>query len=193
MLRRIAAIAPLTLLLWPASARADWLFTPNIGAGFGGNAEGREHLTWGASIGFMGAGAFGFEADLAFTPEFFEADDDDLDLIDESNVTSFMANVLVGVPIGGTTGGGLRPYVSGGGGILQQQVQSDDDLFEVDNSEFGVNVGGGLMGFLTDHIGFRGDLRYYRALTDPEEDNEFDIDFGSFDFWRGTGGITFRW
>ena len=65
--------------------------------------------------------------------------------------------------------------------------------FEVNNNEFGVNLGAGAMGFMTDHVGFRGDIRYFRALSDPVEDNEFDIDFGDFDFWRATGGITFRW
>ena len=193
MLKKCAMIAALSLVLVPGTARADWLFTPNIGGGFGGDASGREHLTWGASIGWMGAGIIGWEADLAYTPEFFEGDDDDLDLIENSNVTSFMANVLVGIPVGGQTGGGFRPYVSGGAGLLQSEVQSDDDLFEVTNSEFGINLGFGAMGFMTDHVGFRGDLRYYRQLSDPEEDNEFDIDFGSFDFWRGTAGITFRW
>lgn len=186
-------VAALALALAPSSARADWLFTPNIGGGFGGNASGREHLTWGASFGWMGAGIVGWEADLAYTPEFFEADDDDLDFIENSNVTSFMGNVLVGIPIGGQTGGGFRPYLSAGAGLLQTNVQSDDDLFEVTNDEFGVNVGAGAMGFMTDNVGFRGDLRYYRALTDPEPDNEFDIDFGDFDFWRATAGITFRW
>jgi hypothetical protein len=199
MLKKCALIAALSLALMPGTARADWLFTPNIGAGFGGSAgtgadgEGATHLSWGASIGWMGAGIFGWEADLAYTPEFFEADDNDLDLIENSNVTSFMANVLVGVPVGGQRGGGFRPYVSGGAGLLQQNVQGDDDLFEVTNSEFGVNVGAGAMGFMSDHVGFRGDIRYYRALSDPEEDNEFDVDFGDFDFWRGTVGITFRW
>jgi opacity protein-like surface antigen len=193
MLKKCAILAALSLVLLPGTARADWLFTPNIGAGFGGDASGREHLTWGASIGWMGAGIIGWEADLAYTPEFFEGDDDDLDLIENSNVTSFMANVLVGIPVGGQTGGGFRPYLSGGAGLLQSEVQSDDDLFEVTNSEFGINLGFGAMGFMTDHVGFRGDLRYYRQLSDPEEDNEFDIDFGDFDFWRGTAGVTFRW
>ena len=193
MVKKCALLAALSLALLPGTARADWLFTPNIGGGFGGDASGREHLTWGASIGWMGAGVFGWEADLAYTPEFFEGDDNDVDLIENSNVTSFMANVLIGVPVGGQTGAGFRPYVSGGAGLLQQQVQGDDDLFEVTNSEFGVNVGAGAMGFMTDHVGFRGDIRYYRGLSDPEEDNEFDIDFGDFDFWRGTVGVTFRW
>jgi opacity protein-like surface antigen len=199
MLKKFALLAALALVLAPSSARADWLFTPNIGAGFGGNAgvgadgDSRSHLSWGASIGWMGAGIFGWEADFAYTPEFFEGDDDDFDLVDSSNVTSFMVNALIGVPVGGTTGGGFRPYFSGGVGLLQSSVEDVDALFEVSNNDFGFNLGGGAMGFMTDHVGFRGDVRYYRSLSDPDEDNEFDIDFGDFDFWRATGGVTFRW
>ncbi len=193
MLKKCAMLAALALVLAPASARADWLFTPNVGAGFGGDASGREHLSWGASIGWMGAGVLGWEADFAFTPEFFEGDDVDLDLLDNSYVSTFMVNALVGVPVGGTTGGGFRPYFSGGIGLLQSSVEDAESLFEVNNNEFGFNLGGGAMGFMTDHVGFRGDIRYYRALSDPDEDNEFDIAIGDFDFWRATGGVTFRW
>jgi hypothetical protein len=193
MLKKYTMLAAMVLLLAPASARADWLFTPNVGAGFGGSASGREHLSWGASVGWMGAGILGWEADFAFTPEFFEGDDDDVDLFDSSNVSSFMVNAIIGAPVGGTTGGGFRPYFSGGAGLLQSSVEDVEQLFEVSNSDFGINLGGGAMGFMTDHVGFRGGLRYYRSLSDPDEDNEFDIDFGDFDFWRATGGVTFRW
>ena len=193
MLKKCALLAALALVLAPASARADWLFTPNVGAGFGGDASGREHLSYGASIGWMGAGVFGWEADFAFTPEFFEGDDDDFDVFDSSNVTTFMVNALVGVPVGGTTGGGFRPYFSGGLGLLQTSVEDAESLFTVDNSEFGFNLGGGAMGFMTDHVGFRGDVRYFRPLSDPDEDNEFDISIGDFVFWRATGGVTFLW
>ena len=193
MLKKCAMLAAMALLLAPGAARADWLFTPNIGAGFGGVANGREHLTYGASIGWMGAGVFGWEADFAYTPEFFEGDDDDFELFSSSNVTTFMVNAIIGAPVGGTSGGGFRPYFSGGVGLLQSNVEDADALFEVNNSEFGINLGGGAMGFVSDHVGFRGDLRYFRQLSDPESDNEFDIDFGDLDFWRATAGITFRW
>jgi opacity protein-like surface antigen len=193
MLKKCAIMAALALVLSPGAARADWLFTPNIGAGFGGDASGREHLTYGASIGWMGAGVFGWEADFAYTPEFFQGDDDELDLFSDSNVTSFMANALVGIPVGGQTGGGFRPYFTGGVGVMQRELGEADDLFPIDNSEFGFNLGAGAMGFASDHIGFRGDIRYYRSFEDPDEDNEFDIGVGNFDFWRGTVGVTFRW
>ena len=193
MLKKYALMAALALVLAPAAAGADWLFTPNIGMSFGGSAKGNEHATYGASFGWMGAGVFGWEADLAYTPEFFEAGDNDFDFVDNSNATSWMANVILGIPVGGQRGGGFRPYFTGGAGVLQTNVQGSNDLFSINNSEFGVNLGVGAFGFATDHVGFRGDVRYFRALSDPDEDNEFDIGLGDLDFWRGTVGLTFRW
>ena len=43
----------------------------------------------------MGAGVLGWEAEFAYTPEFFEADDNDIDLFDSSNVTTFMVNAIL--------------------------------------------------------------------------------------------------
>ena len=41
-------------------------------------------------------------------------------------------------------------------------------------------------------LGFHGDVRYFRTLTDPEPDGEFDVDVGNLDYWRATAGVTFR-
>ena len=201
MLKKCAVLAALALALSPASARADWLFTPNIGAGFGMNsgdaAGGGEHLTYGVSLGWMGEGIIGWEADLAFTPEFFSPDDDSLEgegsSVSDSNVTTIMGNVLVGIPIGGQTGVGVRPYFVGGAGLLQTRVEDAAALFDVDNNDFGINLGGGVMGFMTDNVGFRGDLRYFRAFSEDTTNEQPDFDFSDFDFWRATAGVTFRW
>lgn len=189
MVKRRAMVAALMVMLVPASAGADWLFTPNLGTTFGGATNGREHFTYGASIGWMGAGIVGWEADLSYTPEFFEGNDSDFDFIDGSNVTSAMFNAIVGAPIGGQFGPGFRPYFSGGIGMLAREVQSENDLFDVNSNEWGFNLGGGALGFVTDNVGFRGDLRYVRSFEDLEES----FDAGSFDFWRATAGVTFRW
>ena len=193
MLKKYAMMAALVLVLSPAAARADWLFTPSLGTTFGADTNGNEHFTYGVSIGWMGAGIMGWEADLSYTPEFFEGSDGDFDFTGDSNVMTAMANVILGIPVGGQTGGGVRPYFAAGLGLLQREISSDEALFNVNNNEFGFNVGGGVMGFMTDHVGFRGDLRYTRSLEDPSEDNEFDIGVGNFDYWRGTAGVTFRW
>ena len=198
MLKKCTMMAALVLVLAPASVRADWLFSPNIGTTFGGDAEGRKHLTYGASLGWMGAGIVGFEADLQYTPEFFELNDDDIDFIDSSNVLTFMGNAIIGIPIGGQHGGGFRPFGVAGVGLLQTRVTTDSAI-DVDNNEFGFNLGVGAIGFFNDHVGIRGDLRYVRSFqeinidTDDITDVPNAINAGDFDFWRANVGVTFRW
>ncbi len=192
MLKRCAiTLAALALLLLPASARADWLFTPNIGTTFGGAADGREHLTYGASIGWMGAGIVGWEADFQFTPEFFEPNDTDVDFFGSSNVFTVMGNVIIGIPVGGQTGGGIRPFGIAGIGLIQQNTDSDE-AFDIDSNEFGFNLGGGVMGFFNDNVGLRGDIRYVRSFEEAD-DNLVTIGIGDFDFWRANVGVVFRW
>jgi opacity protein-like surface antigen len=186
----LGATALALVLLGAAPARADWLLTPFAGATFGADSE-KQNLTYGGSLAYMGASVFGFEVDFGYSPEFFEPDDDDIDLIDNSNVTTLMANAVVGVPIGGSEAQ-VRPYVVGGVGLLRSAVTGAGDLFDVSNNDFGFDVGGGLYVFFNEHVGLRGDVRYFRSLQDPDEDDEFDVAVGNFDFWRGTGGVTFR-
>ena len=93
MLKRSVITAALLALLAPAPARADLLLTPNIGVTFGGAAE-SEHLSYGVSAAWMGAGIFGLEADFHYTPEFFEPGDGDIDIIDDSNELSLMGSVI---------------------------------------------------------------------------------------------------
>jgi opacity protein-like surface antigen len=183
----------LLVAVLPTPAGADWLFTPSLGSTFGTGDNGREHFTYGTAIGWMGAGVLGWEADFSFTPEFFEGNDNDFDFEGGSNVVTAMGNAIIGVPIGGQRDAGFRPYLTAGLGMLQAEARDADDLFHVDNSEFGFDIGAGAFGFFSDHVGIRGDVRYLRSFVDPEEDNEFDIDVGTFSYWRGVGGLTFRW
>jgi opacity protein-like surface antigen len=107
-------------------------------------------------------------------------------------VTTLMANILVGAPVGGQSGMGIRPYASGGVGIIKSRVDDAEQFFNVDSTDWGFNLGGGIAGFFTDNIGLRGDIRYFRSLQDNEPDDEFDVALSDFRFWRGTVGVTFR-
>lgn len=193
----IIALVLGTALAAPAQARADWLFTPYIGANLnrGGDAldlEGDDAtVNFGGTLGFMGAGVFGFEVDFGYSPHFFEGDA--VSTLD-GNVTSLMGNLIIGVPIGGQTGGGVRPYVSGGVGLLRSRLDDADDFFDLNENSFGVNAGGGVMLFFSDTVGVRGDLRYFRSLAGDVDLDEDDVDLslGRFDFWRASGGVTFR-
>ncbi len=182
------------VLAVPAPARADWIFTPYIGSNFGGDAKDfdidfESNLAFGGSIAYMGAGIIGFEVDFGYAPKFFE---DQATNAFDANVTSLMGNLIVGIPIGGQHGAGIRPYVSGGAGLLKTRVDDVDQLFDFNENAFGINAGGGIMGFFTDNVGIRGDLRYFRAFKDTNGGTGVDLTFGSFDFWRGTIGVSFR-
>ena len=141
----------------------------------------------------MGAGVIGFEVDFGYAPNFFEETTGDADFDwGDSNVTTLMANLKLGMPIGGQTGGGIRPYASGGLGLIKTRIDGPEDLFEVDSTDWGLNVGGGIAAFFTDRFGLQGDVRYFRSLQDNEPDDELDVALGSFNFWRGTVGVVFR-
>ncbi len=181
-----AALALLAVTAAPA--RADWVLTPFMGVSFGG-ATSSQHVTYGGSAAWMGNGVIGVEFDAAFSPDLLDADDG-LDLrIKDSNVTTLMGNLIIGAPLGAP---GVRPYVSGGAGLLRTSVSDVGDFFDVNENSFGVNVGAGLIGFVNDNVGLRGDLRYFRRLQDSDGSSDIDIDLGQFDFWRATFGVSFR-
>ena len=182
----------LALLIAAPSAHADWFVSPLIGANFGGDTnEDSRKPPFGVSLGYMGAGVIGFEGSVIYTPSFFG----DQDLIGDNNVFSMMGNLIVGVPVGGERQ--VRPYVSGGVGLLRQRIGGDaDDLFDVNTDDFGFNVGAGVMGFFTPHVGLRGDVRYYRSFEERDDAELAGIDLGfgagNFNFWQATAGVAFR-
>jgi opacity protein-like surface antigen len=200
-LRALLVVAVLGAGAAPASA--DWLFTPYLGLNFGGSANFgdvgdfednfEQKAVFGGSLAWMGAGAVGIEFDLGVSPNFFAitTGDEDFDFGD-SNLTTFMVNAIIGAPIGGQSGPGVRPYVTGGVGIVKSHISPTDFFDDLDSTDFGINLGGGLTGFFTDNVGIRGDIRYFRSLQDNEADDDFDLGLSSFHWWRGTVGVTFR-
>jgi opacity protein-like surface antigen len=191
----------------PAKAAADWLFTPWVGMNFGGSATFNDALgdfedeferrgNFGASLGYMGGGIVGFEVDFGWAPNFFQPTEGDDDFeYGDSNLTTLMANVIVGVPVGGQTGAGLRPYLAGGLGLMRARADSPQDfLGDLDRNDLGFNLGGGVSGFFSDNVGVRGDLRYFRQLREAEldEDDVLDVTVGDLKFWRASVGLVFR-
>jgi hypothetical protein len=199
-LRRIILAASLITIVSaaaPARASAGWLFTPFVGSTFGGNAdlggvgdnfknEFERKLNYGASIGWMGAGIIGFEADFGYSPNFFRVDDNSsgINLVGDGNVTTLMGNLVVGAPLGP-----FHPYASGGVGLLKTSVDDAAQFLDASRNDFGYDVGGGLM--LGGPISIRGDIRYFRSLHSNDSDS-IDFSIGGFRFWRGTVGVTFK-
>ncbi len=192
-------------------ASADWLFTPYLGINFSGAANTinvdnfdeafEQRMNFGGSLAGMSNGIFGFEVDFNYTPNLFQLTEGDGDfefLNVDSSLTTVMGNLVIGIPIGGTTGGGIRPYVTAGAGLMRSSIAFDNLFDDLSTSDLAVNVGGGVHVFFTDNLGLRGDLRYFRGLEQQDdvlEDNDFfdeDFGLGDFDYWRATIGVTFR-
>lgn len=184
---RLTWIAPLcaaaiVLAVVPGPAGADTVITGSVGRATGGDLE-EGHLSYGAAIAFTGNGPLGFEVEGTYTPDVFGDTPGGT-----NNITTLMGNVVLGLPAGDT----VRVYATAGAGLLKFRVPDVDEFFDVNSTDFGVNAGAGVIVRLGDRLGVRGDLRYFRDLKDTEPDNEFDVDFGGFRYWRGSVGVTLQ-
>jgi len=200
----VPMLAVLAFAAAPSSASADWYLTPFVGGNFGGNAnfggdndfedQVERRVDLGACLGWMGNGIAGFEVDWGWSPNFFQNTTGPGNFaLGDSNVTTLMGNLVLGIPIGGQTGGGLRPYVLGGAGLLRSNISGSTFFNDLTSNDFGMNVGGGVHGYFNDHVGLRGDLRYFRLLEDNEPSvTDFDLSLADFNFWRASIGVTFR-
>src|SRR5579864_728616 len=131
-------------LIWaPAQAWADGFFSPWAGTQFGSNINnGRAGV--GVNAGGMGAGVIGGEFGFGFSPSFFGTKSD----FGNNTLLDVMGNLIVGVPIGGQYGAGVRPYLAGGVGLVRTQIDGGHVFHPgSSNNEFGTDLGGGVMGF----------------------------------------------
>jgi hypothetical protein len=192
---RIIATALVAIALTAVPARADVLFIPYFGVNFGGDS-GKEfseafdtsQFNWGASIGFMGGGVFGFEGDFGFSPDFYGKTE-----IGGSNAFTATGNLLLGVPFGGQQGFGIRPYGLVGAGLLSSKSDFGIGGAEIDENNVTWSAGGGVMLFFGTRAGVRFDVRYFRTFDDLEI-----LGFpiaqspGKVDFTRGSLGLVLR-
>jgi hypothetical protein len=192
----VGAVCAFGLLLSAAPARADGFVSPSVGVDFGGNAgstlrgavNNSQRLNVGAAVGWMSAGVFGMEEDFSWSPNFFGSGGA---AIDKTRVLTLMTNVIAGVPVGGQSGGGVRPYVSIGVGVINQHVSTPTGVGEFSQNSFGFDAGAGIMGYFADHIGLRGDVRYFRNFENTDS-NLVGLDVGHFAFYRASLGVLFR-
>jgi opacity protein-like surface antigen len=185
----------------PRTASADWTLTPFIGGNFGGSAnvngsggptfsnKFEKKLDYGVSLTSMGAGPLGFEIDFGYSPNFFEASTTGtgFQFTSKSNVTTLMGDLVIG-----GHSGAVRPYAVGGVGLLRTNVQDLQQVFSVNTkNDFGMNIGGGVMGFFSKNVGLRGDVRYFRGFR-GSSDNAAGLGLSDFKFWRGSLGLALK-
>jgi hypothetical protein len=170
---------PLVLALAPAApASAEWHIVPLVGLTFNGNTNATAvesattglgtHLNIGGAGALLGEGILGVEGIVIFTPN-FKADDALVNsIIQSSRTLAVMGNIVLTTPRRWTEYS-LRPFVSGGFGVMRLSVVSTGvgGVGPVDTqaTAAGFDIGGGAIGFFTKHTGVRFDLRYYRWLN----------------------------
>ena len=191
--KRTLALSLLAGVVGAAPARADAIFVPFIGVNFAGNSGNEisnaidaQRFNWGFSLGYMGGGVLGFEADLGYSPDFYGRTD-----LGGSSVLTATGNLLIGIPFGGQEGFGIRPYALAGLGVVRSKVDAFGDVLSFDNSKAGWDVGGGAMFFFGTHVGLRAEVRYFRTfsaidLIDASERR------GRLDFTRASTGLILR-
>jgi len=181
-----AASAMVLILASATDARAQGFISPFIGFNFGGDSGCPEitgcedkTLNLGVSLGTMGK-VFGFEEEFGYARDFFGTAPGL-----SSNVLTLMSNVMLVPKLGPA-----RPYVLVGVGLIKTHAElAPANLLDTDNNHFGWNVGGGLMGFFGEHVGVRGDIRYFHAFQDL---SVLGVSLGNqkLDFGRASAGLV---
>lgn len=190
---RISAFL-LAITLLPTMARADTLLIPFIGVNFGGDsgtdfgdAFDAKRFNWGGSFAFMGAGIFGVEGDFSYTSDFFGKTD-----AGGSELFTATGSLLLGVPFGGQSGFGIRPYGLAGLGLMHTGADFGG-VSSQEEDDFTWSAGGGVMLFFGTRVGLRGDFRYFRTFDDLEIFGVNVVDSpGKLDFTRTSLGLIFR-
>jgi len=188
-LKAFILTAAIALIAAPIQAHAEGFVTPWVGTNWGSDiSNGR--AAFGVNAGGMGAGIIGGEVDFGYSPSFFGTKND----FGNNSVIDLMGNLIIGVPIGGTRGASVKPFVTGGVGLLRTQLDGGT-LARVSSSNnmFAWNAGFGVMGWFNDHVGLRGDLRYLRGFEDLKTGNTvIDLDGNNLRFWRLSAGVALR-
>jgi hypothetical protein len=178
----LVLFAAIIVLASGAPARAEGFLTGFGGATFGGDTV-KSRSAFGLGLGWLSGGVFGLEAIFAYSPHFFG----DEVLVGPNNLTTLMGNVIVAAHIDRS-----RIYASGGAGLMKSRVRDADQFFDVNRNDFGINVGGGVIGYVNHNVGLRGDVRYFRNMSDSQVGPGVDLDLGDFNYWEATAGLTIR-
>ena len=196
-IQRLVVVCVLMMALAPSVAHADGYFVPFAGVNFGGDVgqplgvavEERNRTTFGFGLGAMGGGVFGIELDVGYTSNFYGQTNSELT---KNNVLTVVPALIIGTPLGGQQGPGLRPYALAGAGLVRREIELAGQP-SVSENNLAYTLGFGVMGFFSDHVGLRGDVRYLRNITvDDISLTGVSFEDGTFSFGRASLALLLR-
>ena len=150
---------------------------------------GEKKVTFGASSMLLSDNFLGIEADIEQTPQFFGPGVQRT--VTSSGVTTLTGNVAIAVPKA-ITQESLRPYVVAGVGLMHAHVSTQVGLLDTKSNLLGLDIGGGVIGFVSPRAGARFELRHFKNLTD-DAPGAVTIGGTKLSFWRVTAGLVLRY
>ena len=82
--------------------------------------------------------------------------------------------------------GRIRSYIVSGVGLVR--VRESRNQASVDSGVIGYDLGGGVNGFFTKHVGIRGDVRHFHTLQDVN----VRLISRKLGFWRASLGLALK-
>jgi hypothetical protein len=165
----------------PATDAPSRYVAPFIGATFSGDTTSGGTAA-GVAGGWRSKGWWGVEGELAGTPNFFEQ----TGFVTNRLVTTVMGNGLV--HYGSSR---MSVFAVGGYGLIHVDLAEAGGLAAVKKVEPGFNVGAGAMCLWSNNIGVRGDVRYFRATGNTDDDvNLFGLEVSKLHFWRASAALV---
>jgi hypothetical protein len=194
---RFASFTVVFILVSAAPGAAEWQIKPFVGLTFGGStsfidlegAAGEPNIAFGVSAVQLGE-VFGLAADFGHAPGFFQSGD--RNLVPRSGVTTLTGNVVVALPrrlVEYT----LRPYVTGGAGIVHVSLTEPLGALPLAATLATVDVGGGVTGFLTDRFGLSWDVRRFQSVGGGPPTTGLSFDTEQISFWRVNMSLVVRY
>ena len=178
--------ALLAMVMSARPANAQGFLSPAFGYNFGGDtgcptATNCENKNWnlGVAIGSLGP-ILGFEAELTYENDFLGEQ-----IEEASNVTTMMGSLMLAPRLGV-----IQPYGLVGMGVIRTSIESTALAQEQSDNQIGWNIGGGLIVYLGDHVGLKGDLRHYHSFQTLDLLGlELARDENKLDFGRAAFGL----
>ena len=183
---------------------SHWLVSGFVGSNFGKSTI-DPNVDFGGQVAWLWRGMIGGEAVADFAPSFKMGN---AGLAENPRTNSYMGNAIFALPLGAE--GQFEPYVSGGLGMIQLTTRVFNASLphatgtpltgtsDGNQMKMGTNIGGGLMAF-AGIIGFRADVRYYKAGKDQTFQSTSAVGqytetlLSNLEFWRANIGVVLRW
>jgi opacity protein-like surface antigen len=186
-----AVFAALFLFAGARSAHAQGFISPFIGYNFGGDSGCPEitnchdkRTDYGVAFGALGS-VVGIEAEFGYTKNFFGETSSQT-----SNVSTYMGNFMLAPKFGP-----IQPYGLVGAGLIRTSIEGVGT--SSDQNQAGWDVGGGVMAFFGQHIGVRGEVRYFHSFQILDSGSlpnlpGLGLSGQKLDYGRASVGVVFK-